>query len=396
MPVALRSGYTMLGIVFLLSLSICCCSAELGYQYQQNNAPPLNSYGAAAQDYGNEAASGGAGYPTLANEHYEDHADFHKHFYAFEAPYDSSEEADQVETKLASLSQKNLQVVFIKAPENKAVVGALNALAKQTTEDKTAIYVLNKQTDSNELASQLSVLKTQHKHKPQVHFVKYRTEAEALQAAQHIQAQYGGTGSPQAPAQASSLGYYPEQQPQPEQEQEQGYYPEPQSPPPRLPPGYSPPSAQSSYLPTPSTSTSYLPTPLPQTSYLPPAPQPSYLPRPQTSYLPPAEQSSYRPPPAAGYLPSLPNYASIAQGYSAAGAGSTLGQIDLPPLPEPQQDLGSSYDDLDERSGRSLRTGFRANERRRSGSRMVFPTELTSSNYYRAQQASRRRRRAHH
>ncbi|XP_034127336.1 uncharacterized protein LOC117583226 [Drosophila guanche] len=325
MPVALRS--------------------ELGYQYQQTNAPPLNSYGAAAQDYGNEAASGDAGYPTLANEHYEDHADFHKHFYAFEAPYDSSEEADQVETKLASLSQKNLQVVFIKAPENKAVVGALNALAKQTTDDKTAIYVLNKQTDSNELASQLSVLKTQHKHKPLVHFVKYRTEAEALQAQQHIQAQYGGTGSPQVAAQASSLGYYPEQQPQPEQEQEQeqGYYPEPQSP-----------------------------------------------------YLPPAPQSSYLPPPAAAYLPSLPNYASIAQGYNAAGAGSTLGQIDLPPLPEPQQDLGSNYDDLDERSGRSLRTGFRANERRRSGSRMVFPTELSSSNYYRSQQASRRRRRAHH
>ncbi|XP_033233140.1 WW domain-binding protein 11 [Drosophila pseudoobscura] len=400
MPVALRCDYIMLGIVFFVFLATC--SAELGYQYQQNNAL-LNSYGAAAQDYGSEGTDGDGGYPTLANEHYHDHADFHKHFYAFEAPYDSTEEADLVETKLASLAQKNLQVVFIKAPENKAVVGALNALAKQTTEDKTAIYVLNKQTDSNELASQLSALKAQHKHKPQVHFVKYRTEAEAAQAQLHIQEQYGGTGSPQ-PAQASSLGYYPEQQPQPDQDQ--GYYPEPQSPaspPPR--PGYLPPSPQSSYLPTPSPSTSYLPTPLPQTSYLPPVPQPSYLPpapRPQTNYLPPAPQSSYLPPspPQAGYLPSLPNYASISQGYNAAGAGSgaagTLGQIDLPPLPEPQQDLGGSYDDLDERSGRSLRTGFRANERRRSGSRMVFPTELSSSNYYRSQQVSKRRRRAHH
>ncbi|XP_022233706.2 actin cytoskeleton-regulatory complex protein PAN1 [Drosophila obscura] len=356
MPVALRSGYIMLGIVFLVLLASCCCSAELGYQYQQNNAP-LNSYGAAAQDYGNDGTSADGGYPTLANEHYDDHAEFHKHFYAFEAPYDSGEEADLVETKLASLSQKNLQVVFIKAPENKAVVGALSALAKQTTEDKTAIYVLNKQTDSNELASQLSVLKTHHKHKPQVHFVKYRTEAEAVQAQQHIQAQYGGTAPPQ-PAQTSSLGYYPEQQPQPEQDQ----------------------APQPSYLPGP-------PPPRAQSSYLPAAPQSSYLP-------PPA-------PPQAGYLPSLPNYASIAQGYNAGGSGAgaaagTLGQIDLPPLSEPQQDLGSSYDDLDERSGRSLRTGFRANERRRSGSRMVFPTELSSSNYYRSQQASKRRRRAHH
>ncbi|XP_017037681.1 uncharacterized protein TwdlR [Drosophila kikkawai] len=305
---ALRRGYIMLGIVFLALLA--GGSAELGYQYQQN------SYGGPVNNQGE--------YPAQPNDHYQEHHDFHKHFYAFEAPYDSSEEADLVETKLAGLSQKNLQVVFIKAPENKAVVGALNALAKQTTEDKTVIYVLNKQTDAHELASELSSLKAQHKHKPQVHFVKYRTEAEAAQAQQHIQAQYGGAGTVSQSGQASSLGYYPEQQPQFDQ---QGYYPE---------------GAQ----------------------------RPGEYPVPSPGYLPPPSQ------PSPGYLPPVPSYSSLGQGYSAAG-----GALDLPPVPEAQQDLSASYNDgsQDYRSARSQRIDFRVNERRRSGSRMVFPTSSPST-----------------
>ncbi|XP_017079643.2 uncharacterized protein LOC108113561 [Drosophila eugracilis] len=312
---ALHRGYIMLGIVFLMLLA--GSSAELGYQYQQN------SYEGAVNSYGNEATLAEERYPAQPGNHYQQNADFHKHFYAFEAPYDSAEEADLVQTKLASLSEKNLQVVFIKAPENKAVVGALNALAKQTTEDKTAIYVLNKQTDANELATEISALKAQHKHKPQVHFVKYRTEAEAAQAQQYIQAQYGGGASIPQQAQASSLGYYPEQQPQYEE------------------------------------------------------PRPGDYPGSQAAYLNSAQQSAYQP--QSGYLPPLPSYSSISQGYKAAGSSagaSSIGQIDLPPVLEAQQDLSANYNDAnaDYRSARSRRFDFRANERHRSGSRMVFPS----------------------
>ncbi|XP_017131117.1 uncharacterized protein LOC108148581 [Drosophila elegans] len=312
----LRRAYIMLGIVFLSFLAGTL--AELGYQYQQN------SYGAAVHGYGNEVALPEEKFNAQPGNHYQENADFHKHFYAFEAPYDSAEEADLVETKLASLTEKNLQVVFIKAPENKAVVGALSALAKQTSEDKTAIYVLNKQTDAHELASEIAALKAHHKHKPQVHFVKYRTEAEAAQAQQYIQAQYGGGAAVPQSSQASSLGYYPEQQPQYEQN----------------------------------------------------------LPASQADYLQPAQQSAYQP--QSGYLPPLPSYSSISQGYNAAGA-SNVGQIDLPPVPEAQQDLSASYNNeasVDFRSARSRRFDFRANERRRSGSRMVFPTEVGSSKSY--------------
>uniref|UniRef100_A0A6P4EWJ2 Uncharacterized protein LOC108043304 n=1 Tax=Drosophila rhopaloa TaxID=1041015 RepID=A0A6P4EWJ2_DRORH len=330
---ALRRGYIMLGIVFLTLLA--GSSAELGYQYQQN------SYGGAVNSYGSDAALGEEKYTTQAGNHYQENADFHKHFYAFEAPYDSVEEADLVETKLASLSEKNLQVVFIKAPENKAVVGALNALAKQTSEDKTAIYVLNKQTDANELASEISALKAHHKHKPQVHFVKYRTEAEAAQAQQYIQAQYGGGAATPQSSQASSLGYYPEQQPQYDQDTRPGEYP----------------ASQAGYL---------------QSAQ-------------QAGYLQSAQQSAYQP--QSGYLPPLPSYSSISQGYNAAGSSagaSTIGQIDLPPVPEAQQDLSASYNEanVDYRSARSRRYDFRANERVRRGSRMVFPSEVGSSRSY--------------
>uniref|UniRef100_B3P656 GG11492 n=2 Tax=Drosophila erecta TaxID=7220 RepID=B3P656_DROER len=306
----------MLGIVFLTLLA--GSSAELVYQYQHN------SYAGAVNSYGNEAVLDDERYPRQPGNHYQENADFHKHFYAFEAPYDSVEEADLAETKLSSLAEKNLQVVFIKAPENKAVVGALNALAKQTSEDKTAIYVLNKQTDVNELASQLSALKAQHKHKPQVHFVKYKTEEEAAQAQHYIQAQYGGGSSIPQPAKASSLGYYPEQQPQYEQvTPSEGY-----------------PAVQAGYLPSP-------------------------------------QQSAYQP--QSGYLPPLPSYSSISQGYNAAGSAagaSTIGQIDLPPVPEGQQDLTASFNDagVDYRSARASRFPFGTNERHRRGSRMVFPS----------------------
>ncbi|ALC46135.1 TwdlR, partial [Drosophila busckii] len=151
----------------------------------------LLAYAAAEQGYNYEPSQAHQGYETPAiHDDFEQHADYHKHFFAFEAPQDAGEQADLAEQSIAAIAKKNLQVVFIKAPENKGVEGALNALIKQSNVDKTAIYVLNKQTDAQELASKFSALQAQHKHKPQVHFVKYRTEAEAAHAQQQIRAKY--------------------------------------------------------------------------------------------------------------------------------------------------------------------------------------------------------------
>ncbi|KAM8704829.1 hypothetical protein ACLKA7_009308 [Drosophila subpalustris] len=330
-------------IVFLALLTIC--TAELGYQYQQPGAEI---------GYETDASLGINHGSHQATDQYQDHADFRKHFYAFEAPYDSAEEADLVEHKIAANSLKNLQVVFIKAPENKAVQGALNALVKQTSEDKTAIYVLNKQTDPNELASKITAVQTQRKHKPQVHFVKYRTDAEAAHAQQHIQAQYGGAaGQDLQPLQEPSVGYSPQAQ---LPHTPQGYFPselpqQPQFPQqPQAPQGYFPPELPSS----------------------------GYSQQPELPESPQAPQGYLLPTPNPSYLPPLPNYVSSYQGYNN---GADQGKVQLPALPLAQQELASSPYDLDARSSRSRRIDFRVNERHRPDSRMIFPNETPSKRY---------------
>ncbi|KAH8417613.1 hypothetical protein KR222_002742, partial [Zaprionus bogoriensis] len=285
---------------------LALCSAELGYQYQRNTA------GLAHETDNNQP-----------EDHYQTHADFHKHFYAFEAPYDSEEETELVEQKLADVAQKNLQVVFIKAPENKAVQGALNALTKQSSEDKTAIFVLNKQTDSNELASKLSALQARRKHKPQVHFVKYRTDAEAAHAQQHIQAQYAAAVPPE-PLSSSSLGY------------SELYLPEKEILTPPL---------------------SY-----PQEAAAVALPQPAQEPAVQT------------PAPLRSYLPPVTNFVTPPPSYNP-------GLIDLPPEPLGQQQLAPSLYDLEARTARSRPIDFRANERHRPNSRIVFPTSTPARSY---------------
>ncbi|XP_034488374.1 DNA translocase FtsK [Drosophila innubila] len=339
---------------FLTLLTLC--TAELGYQYQQ----PGTNFG-----YESDASLAINHGSHQSSDHYQDHADFHKHFYAFEAPYDSSEEADLVEHKLSANSQKNLQVVFIKAPENKAVQGALNALVKQTSEDKTAIYVLNKQTDPNELASKITALQAQRKHKPQVHFVKYRTDAEAAHAQQHIQAQYGGaTGQGLQPLSPPSLGYSQQAQlplaPQ-------GYFP------PELP--QQPEFPQQAQAPP----QGYYPPELPSSGY---SQQPE-LPHATQGYYPP-ESSQLLPTPH----PSYANYATSYQGYNNV---KDQEQVELPALPLAQQQLASSPYDLDARTARSRRIDFRVNERHRSDGRMVFPTDTPAKRYLPVQ---RRRKRA--
>ncbi|XP_061401351.1 uncharacterized protein LOC133337103 [Musca vetustissima] len=115
--------------------------------------------------------------------------DYDKEFFTFSAP-----EADFVDNtaaeKIAGALKKNLRVVFIKGPENTGLENAVVQLAKSASQDRTAIYVLNKQADIGELANKLNTLNTNANSKPEVHFVKYRTQADAENAQRTIQAQY--------------------------------------------------------------------------------------------------------------------------------------------------------------------------------------------------------------
>ncbi|XP_012156675.1 uncharacterized protein LOC101451200 [Ceratitis capitata] len=115
-------------------------------------------------------------------------ATYDKEFYTFTAP-ENEFENDNDGKQITSI-KKNLRVIFIKSPENKGLENAALQLAKQAADDKTAIYVLQKQTDIGSLAQQLQTARSQQSNKPEVHFVKYRTPEDAANAQKAIQSQY--------------------------------------------------------------------------------------------------------------------------------------------------------------------------------------------------------------
>ncbi|KAM7361060.1 uncharacterized protein ACRADG_009542 [Cochliomyia hominivorax] len=92
--------------------------------------------------------------------------------------------------------RKNYRIVFIKAPTHNLKLN-LNSLkrAQAQNEEKTVIYVLSKKPDLGNLQSQLAAVQTEQKaHKPEVYFIKYKTQEEANRAQQEIQAQYDALG----------------------------------------------------------------------------------------------------------------------------------------------------------------------------------------------------------
>ncbi|XP_061392286.1 uncharacterized protein LOC133327760 [Musca vetustissima] len=115
--------------------------------------------------------------------------EYEKEFFSFSAPEGEFNDAEAAQ-RIAGSLKKGLRVIFIKGPENNGLENVALALAKQAAEQKTAIYVLNKQTDLGELANKLNAVSKNNNNKPEVHFVKYRTPEDAANAQRAIQSQY--------------------------------------------------------------------------------------------------------------------------------------------------------------------------------------------------------------
>uniref|UniRef100_A0A1I8PNN6 DUF243 domain-containing protein n=1 Tax=Stomoxys calcitrans TaxID=35570 RepID=A0A1I8PNN6_STOCA len=96
--------------------------------------------------------------------------------------------------QFANSVKQGLRVVFIKGPESSGLEDAALALAKNAASQQTAIYVLNKQTDLAALANKLNAENSNSNNKPDVHFVKYRTPEDAINAQKAIQGQYDALG----------------------------------------------------------------------------------------------------------------------------------------------------------------------------------------------------------
>ncbi|XP_026850373.1 uncharacterized protein LOC6594605 [Drosophila persimilis] len=129
--------------------------------------------------------------------------EFNKEFFSYSAPeqeYDNPNANEQIANSL----KKNLRVLFIKGPENTGLEQAALQLATSASDDRTAIYVLNKQADIGDLTNKLNQIKVQTNHKPEVHFVKYRTQSDAENAQRTIQAQYDSLPGPSSNHNAGS------------------------------------------------------------------------------------------------------------------------------------------------------------------------------------------------
>ncbi|XP_011195151.2 uncharacterized protein LOC105220413 [Zeugodacus cucurbitae] len=119
--------------------------------------------------------------------------EYEKEFYTYTAD-DSAFDEPEANQQVSYSAKKNLRVIFIKGPENNALEKAVVNLAKHASEQRTAIYVLQKQASVSDLANKLQASHDVHNHQPEVHFVKYRTPEDAANAQKAIQAQYDQLG----------------------------------------------------------------------------------------------------------------------------------------------------------------------------------------------------------
>ncbi|XP_075160795.1 uncharacterized protein LOC142233678 [Haematobia irritans] len=188
----------------VLCLVAVACADKLGYDYQPvghsdsglsftpgSGSSAGFSGGNAGFSGGNAGFSGGstgASYDAPAPA-----AEFEKEFYTFTAD-DSEFDDPNAAQRAASSVKQGVRVIFIKGPENKGLENAALALAKSASQQRTAIYVLNKQADIGDLANKLNAINSGSNNKPEVHFVKYRTAEDAANAQRAIQGQYDSLG----------------------------------------------------------------------------------------------------------------------------------------------------------------------------------------------------------
>ncbi|XP_023290988.2 uncharacterized protein LOC111674575 [Lucilia cuprina] len=192
-------------VFVLLCIVAVACANQSGYNYQPvgHGSDSVPSY--AGSQGGADYGAGTQGAPSYAGPQgdfgqashndaaYAPQAELDKEFFTYSANEDDFNDP-AASNQLANSVKQGLRVVFIKGPENKGLEDAALALAKQAGEQKTAIYVLNKQADLGSLADKLNNINKNNNNKPEVHFVKYRTPEDAANAQRAIQGQYDSLG----------------------------------------------------------------------------------------------------------------------------------------------------------------------------------------------------------
>ncbi|KAM7364304.1 uncharacterized protein ACRADG_000847 [Cochliomyia hominivorax] len=196
-------------VFIVLCLAAVACADKLGYNYKPvaHSDSGLSftpgsvvggSLGGGSLGGGNYGSSSNSA-PSLASQadysapSYAPQAEFEKEFFTFSANEDDFNDPAAA-NQFANSVKQGLRVIFIKGPENKGLENAALALAKHAAEQKTDIYVLQKQADIGSLANRLNTINKNNNNKPEVHFVKYRTPEDAANAQKAIQGQYDSLG----------------------------------------------------------------------------------------------------------------------------------------------------------------------------------------------------------
>ncbi|XP_075155607.1 uncharacterized protein LOC142228969 [Haematobia irritans] len=157
-------------------------SSSFGVRPNAANNFQSNSFGSGSFNTGHSSH----GYTAQSFEGFEAPL-VHKHFITIAAPEDN-ENLETNKNLVIGRPQKNYRVIFIKAPSSSSANVKLSAqYAPQ--EEKTVIYVLSKNDNSLEVGDIATPAPTVPS-KPEVHFIKYKTEEEAQHAQKQIQAEY--------------------------------------------------------------------------------------------------------------------------------------------------------------------------------------------------------------
>ncbi|XP_013102262.1 uncharacterized protein DDB_G0285291 [Stomoxys calcitrans] len=117
-----------------------------------------------------------------------------KDIYVHVAPEEGAQQQYQQPLPQAP-PRKHYRIVFIKAPSQDLSKTALR-INQAPVEEKTIIYVLTKKADPLDLQAAIQETQPSKPSKPEVYFIKYKTQEEAQHAQRTIQAQYdqlGGT-----------------------------------------------------------------------------------------------------------------------------------------------------------------------------------------------------------
>ncbi|XP_073816462.1 uncharacterized protein [Musca autumnalis] len=142
------------------------------------------------------ASNDGYDYPSQANSQSVDvSSGITKRFFIHSAPEEEGVEVQHHDIAVGT-PRKNLNVVFVKAPAEKQQKVQVR-ITPAVNEEKTAVYVLTKKADAPIVESIVEEPSTTTS-KPEVAFIKYRTNEEAEHAQRHILAEYdrlGGTTS---------------------------------------------------------------------------------------------------------------------------------------------------------------------------------------------------------